>query len=1469
MAENFDFKGDPATPIPAPSAPMSEPTALPPQAAPQAAPQAEPLRMGVVGPARTQKEVSDAKLTDAMLNAVQEVRIESLERPPLNSPSSDEGPSNLAGFGSAVGLSVVGEFYRAAEELYDSGATNNVVDLSFVEKKAEVYKAEGWQTEIKTAYDAAPSDPAAREFMVSLSKTVNLGQATELVESYRRMQEDAAIQANSSWWAFGPGLFGGVALDVAATALVTGGLGAMGTLAKGLYTAETIMKARQAAALKLGAWGMADANLATGLADWSGSRTGITYKEYALATGFGVLFGGVLGYASPRVLGRVLVKGDLEKTAAELADRRQEFIRVQRNEDRLAREAGGDGSGGAALNVSEALPRDVSTLGFRTPVGEALSKLWPRMTHFRAPKSVYRDLVVAGEKSAKKGQRAVGNLGAVVAQFYRTDMTTAADRAGQARATGALTDMDLEMTNNLATVEKAARENYSTYRRDVYDQSWLGEKTNNEMRALGTGILLNNKNQPPTMMEFDTWADLIAQARGEAARDIERVQAAADREVPLVLVANPKVQAAAGEIEDGIRAKVGNARFDDTMLAIDRAVALDDAYYGSLADLEVGANLIPREAVNRDYRPQQAIPEVVEANMPEWKALLLRQFKGDKPSPEWVNRNYEDVLDVEVLPGVGRRLLIEDGENFDDFSKRLPELASAVADAYETARRQLAAELREEAKDNIAQEMTRFVNKTYEEVVSSYNTTSRKLDSEYSAAMANLDTAKAKLKAIDKDDRAAQTRGLKTVNDLLDKWDNIGAKIRYHDEFHSDLFNAARRAEDEVPDLVPGLDGKLRQRYDPGKEAAAANAELDRFAEVLTLHSKEVRKRTGADIKKATSQAAADTRKLQRKIDIEDAKATIKQVIKDMTNGILNGRGMQVPGQLQPISTSKHFKRRAIDLAGVRHDPNVAKFFRHDSELTRELYTYSAGRQANLQLIFGNYLKNAGHEVKPGEAHKDIPALLKEVAEEDFEIDISTIAARVGKDGFTEADKIREIDELKDSRIFWMKYLDEITGEYTHSKFLENAHATVDRAVAVAQTVTTQAILGGISLSFVSDLGMVALSGGKLGVGFKGFLGGKNINKAIKDIAGDDGQFAMAIYGPNADRAATGNNMYDLDSSTAKMGTQGTAAAKFQAGAQTTAVAEGWANMMHPWNRWVRKVAGIGNAEHILKTALKGPLAPEDVAHFSKLGLDDEILGAMAVLTRKFPVKSGSFDLTDITKWADESVTYNGKTVSGMALVGKFKNAIRVASDEALMDPGLGDRPFMRSHPAGRLFLSLSSFMYKAGQTYVSPLIQAGLINPKQARVYVSGIASLMIPIIANEIRDRKAGKEGRLTKLNDPGILAEVLKDGFMRSPWAVGVSGTTMDVLVNMWGTEVNDLVSALTGTERKMLNDEYSRRFGNAGILLGPVVGTAGRIFDMAGNISTKDPSQAILDVAAITPGFNTLFVMLALNKLLGEN
>ena len=796
MAENFDFQGDSATttPLPARDAPiMPEPTALP--ITPQPVQPAEGKQPGVpqqpnVGPtitgqvptedeylARIAQDtqvpkgkgddslnvIREKQRNDAMLMSINEVFTNQLPRnlPEALVSGEDTSPSYLEGLESGFALAASGELFRGAEELVDAGSKYNVPDVAFMRDKKQWSEDTGYSRDIGLAMEGAKlGDPAARELLQSLSEAVNPVQADNLIQAYRRMKEDQRIQSESSWWAFGPGLAGGIFIDVVTMMAITKGLGAMGAISRGLHTYESIMAARKGAAATIASWGALEGALITGIPDVTGSRTGITMQEYMIAMGLGALLGGTLGAAAPRLLGGVLVKGDALRAGELLKNRKAAFAEQQRMRDsdrrkqELEAESGGDG--GAALNVERALPQDQPAPGFAAVVGGALSKVVPMATQFRSPKSIYRDLVVAAAAATKNGLRGVDRVSVIVGQVYRTDMTTAGDLAGIPRTTGALTDADAVLTNNVTAVMKQTRENYAKFASSLYGQGVWGRTANNEGRTVGYGMVVNEDTAAPTMLQFTTWADMITQARGEAKRDLERVAAAADADkvsgkAPRNLIPEPKVQAAVSEIEEMIRDKVGQERFDDTMGFIDRAGQLDDTYYGAMAELEISAKVLPKEAVNSDYRPQAAVAEEILLDRAGWDALMLRQWKGEKPDAEWINNRYSQLTDDELPEGP----LLKEGETFDDLAKSNPELAAAISEVFETARRELVEDGRREVVETIEQELTRFNNRTYRQVMDEYNETSAQLADDWNTAQLDADTAKAKQVAAAGDDVSA------------------------------------------------------------------------------------------------------------------------------------------------------------------------------------------------------------------------------------------------------------------------------------------------------------------------------------------------------------------------------------------------------------------------------------------------------------------------------------------------------------------------------------------------------------------------------------------------------------------------------------------------------------------------------------------------------------------------------------------
>lgn len=1503
MTKNLDFKG--TTPLPA-DAPTSEATALPTATA--------ALNMGLPeskGPAddmptqavettkqrkKTSAEMRQSELKEDMEASMRDTVLERIGASP-RAPVENQEVSYFEGVGSAARMFISGASVVAVSRAVDSVVPDETPDMAFLISKKEAIADLGFSSAVAEITAQQTTNPAAHEMAVALGKAPNAQVFGYLLDKWEMHKEDERIQRDSSGLAFAQGLVLGFGADVAVTILGTGGLGLMGVGARNTIAVANVMQARKRAAKVTAAWGIADGAVSLAIEDFGETRIGITYRDWLLALGLGGFLGGALGAFAPRVVGNVLIASDYNKKVKELKKLHAEIAKEAEDStpphskpfgadetDIDAAEQLANTSASAAENKSLSLQGDVSTTGFASPVGKRLNALWNGA--LRAPKSLYRDLVVHGESMAKNKHVAVRNVGVIVGQIFRTDMLTAGDRAGIKRRVN-LDDRIKELETQVAAVDKAQRSVYTALMKDVFDQNVLMKAVNNAGRTLASGRLLNDANQPPTAQQFGTWADQIAQARGDLELDLENVarnvaqrekNALENKPLPKLQSPNEDTAKAAGEIEDFIRTQVGDDKFDDVMAAVEKAIKIDDDYYQMMGELEVKHGVLSASDLRKGYRPQHAVPEMIDSNRSEWEGILLKQFRGEMPDATWVNANYDEILDTEVPLLDGRTQLIGDNETFDDLIDRNPDLAMALVDQWDLARRGIIEDLRVENRSNIEQEFDRFVDQTATEVLDKYTKNSQKFIKTAAAHDRKLERLKAETDQIDFNNPTAQAVNLADINKLLDVRAKHLIEKQAHDDMHADLLDAISREDGWDADF----DYTFSARF---KEAAEREKELERFSAILLKYSKQVRKATtqraktkegepvgyqaGVNVKGANREFKADVGRINKSLEFGAAKATIVRTIEDMTKSIMEGKGMTVPGDLQGIGTSGHFKRRAINLAGIRHQPNVAKFFRNNSDLSRDLYAQSAGRQAHMQGQYGDWLESRGVEREKTGAHKHIPDQVTAELRKDFKSDRKELALRPLEKGFTEADRAAQMAELVDSEKFWMQYLEQTFGEYTRSDFVKNMNSGFDRGVSIAQTVTTTAVLGNIALAIVADIAIAAMAGGKLSVGLKGFLGGSGVSKAIADMAGVDGEFEMSLLGANAWGSATARSQYDLDASSLSANT-GTLASKFQAGAQTVATAQGWANMMHPWNKWVRKVAGIGNAEHIIKTALKG-LDDKDIPHFAKMGLDSEVLDAIADLARRFPMKSGKFQLTDISKWHTATVKYHGEEVSGKVLVAKFQRAITRASDEALLDPGLGDRPFMRATPQGRLFLTLSSFMYTAGQRYVSPLIQSGRIDPKAGRVYVSAIASLVLPIVMNDIRDMKNGKESTLATLKDAdaGVWANVLKAGIMRSPATVGMSGMFSDVFTTMFGDEINSLAQFATGTEREILNVQNHRARGAPLGLLGPVINISAQAAGVAANLQGKPIDEAAFEVLKFTPIFNTILVTLALNKLSGDN
>ena len=207
-------------------------------------------------------------------------------------------------------------------------------------------------------------------------------------------------------------------------------------------------------------------------------------------------------------------------------------------------------------------------------------------------------------------------------------------------------------------------------------------------------------------------------------------------------------------------------------------------------------------------------------------------------------------------------------------------------------------------------------------------------------------------------------------------------------------------------------------------------------------------------------------------------------------------------------------------------------------------------------------------------------------------------------------------------------------------------------------------------------------------------------------------------------------------------------------------------------------------------------------------------------------------------------------------LLRKYKAVVKAAGDEAMLDPGVGDRPFLRSSPFGSLLIQFQSFMFTASERFVAPMVQTAQIHPREMRIYAGVLASIQLGIMVDMI---KAGIRGPdqleqwFERWNSQQGMSDNLWSGLLRSPLLTGNSSILLEAAMTSLGPTANRALGA-------PVFGANATRFRQQGViqsLLGAAVGRADRLTNVIVQDFLQGDTQRGLDkLMAMTPWANTL-------------
>lgn len=602
-------------------------------------------------------------------------------------------------------------------------------------------------------------------------------------------------------------------------------------------------------------------------------------------------------------------------------------------------------------------------------------------------------------------------------------------------------------------------------------------------------------------------------------------------------------------------------------------------------------------------------------------------------------------------------------------------------------------------------------------------------------------------------------------------------------------------------------------------------ARLDEIDDFIRRFGKPEMKKQRKTLSKVADRAAKSEQKLNAKDIIEEQ---IRQIEFQMTQKE-SFMGL-VPDDYKV--TSSRFKRRSINLGKYEFDPRADKFLLRDQRAIRDSYARMTGAQLAIRQRFG--IKSEGALNK-----EDVVGDVLEQFNKDIELAKSRGDLKMAK----------KLERSKDNAAFFMKEaLKEFLGDH------EVATGAMARASGMMLGVTAMTTLGRVVLSQMTDLAITAFAGGEFMTGISGlFRNNKAILRELAEMDHED--LVVVLQGYSTITGSRVRNLSDMDR--LDIDPPGSFIGKVQRTIDDLATAEGYANFMHPWNKWIRGSFGIDFAKQIHRHALGGwdNLTPSLKTFYTRHGLDAEGFDSFAKNYAKGTIttKKGGIKLPDSTKWDADATDM-------------WHRLMQSAGDEAMLDPGVLDRPFMRGSPLGRLVLQFQSFVFTAADRFVAPLIQEFRLHPSSMRSYGALTIGMMMSGLNDFIRStmfHEGGAEEWLERWDTPEGSLQQMQQIMMRSPFMAASSSWLLEAgATTGLNSRVND---ALEGAGAGRYLKEHSkwgagqRQLG----LLGPSAGlyNTGRALLMEED-DPLDAAETLVKRLPLVNGIVQQFLMLQL-------
>lgn len=663
-----------------------------------------------------------------------------------------------------------------------------------------------------------------------------------------------------------------------------------------------------------------------------------------------------------------------------------------------------------------------------------------------------------------------------------------------------------------------------------------------------------------------------------------------------------------------------------------------------------------------------------------------------------------------------------------------------------------------------------------------------------------------------------------SIEEIESKWESASVKMRSTLEKKEQQFASAK--DPKVVERLAKEIGKLEVRLADGEKKLTVVRALDQQSKeadafILKFGSPKVKK-TFKKVRKGVEKSAKATVK-------EEAREIIDAQLDKIVDNILSDRAVNHELSLN----SGRFMHRSIDLGAHRHTDEARSFLDNNAGVARRIYDQQAAPQIALRRVFGTA------EELGAETTTEYGDALRKQMLEGYDEDLAKL-----EKGSKEAQRVAR-DRQRSSDFF-----DNVMNQLTGAEGVRSDFGRVASQISgVGTSLTATMLLGGVAISQLSDIAVMALAGGRAGVGFKAL--GKIIGKELKNM--DDVQMSIVLRGSNTVDMGRFKALYDLDDDVYVAGGR---LARIRRIVDEVGVLEGYANLMHVWNRKIRSSFGVDFARQMdTHFADFDNLSPDLKRFYAKHGIGSEDAREIADMMNKSSdtIMDGMVRIPKTTEWSRARPD----------LYMKYRIALRSAGDEALLDPGLADRPFMRASALGRIILQFSSFMFTAADKFIPVLAQEARLNWKQSQVMFAVFATAMAAPLVSGIQAYRYGKlEEWADKWDDPSGagVRDNLWDALSRSPLMAGHSGTIMDLFQTFGAPHANDAIAAGTGMRPFKEDATRFKMMQGLGAAAGALPGTVNSAFK-----SMQDYDKFMDFASKRTPILNVFYLQMITNAM----